>query len=192
MVARRQVNKGDEEMDYLASISIQLAFCRGLRIFSSYSKYLEEVGFTYIDIYSQYRYDTRDLYIDPQFGVFLNIEFSGLFKLNNISNIYSIEIDYNIYKTLYKWNCRLINIDTPEIRTRNLREKVYGKKVRDYLRKKILNKIVTVSCKDFDKYGRLLVEIFYEDENINNWLIDNGYAKIYDGGTKHKWFAEDE
>ena len=93
---------------------------------------------------------------------------------------------------LYKWNCRLINIDTPEIRTRNLREKAYGKKVRDYLRKKILNKIVTVSCKDFDKYGRLLVEIFYEDENINNWLIDNGYAKVYDGGTKHKWFAEDE
>lgn len=93
---------------------------------------------------------------------------------------------------LYKWNCRLINIDTPEIRTRNLREKAYGKKVRDFLRKKILNKIVTVSCKDFDKYGRLLVEIFYEDENINNWLIDNGYAKVYDGGTKHKWFAEDE
>jgi micrococcal nuclease len=93
---------------------------------------------------------------------------------------------------LYKWNCRLINIDTPEIRTRNLKEKAYGKKVRDYLRKKILNKIVTVSCKDFDKYGRLLVEIFYEDENINNWLIDNGYAKVYDGGTKHKWFAEDE
>lgn len=93
---------------------------------------------------------------------------------------------------LYKWNCRLINVDTPEIRTRNLKEKAYGKKVRDYLRKKILNKIVTVSCKDFDKYGRLLVEIFYEDENINNWLIDNGYAKLYDGGTKHKWFAEDE
>jgi len=93
---------------------------------------------------------------------------------------------------LYKWNCRLINIDTPEIRTRNLKEKAYGKKVRDYLRKKILNKIVTVSCKDFDKYGRLLVEIFYEDENINNWLIDNGYAKVYDGGTKHKWFTEDE
>ena len=93
---------------------------------------------------------------------------------------------------LYKWNCRLINIDTPEIRTRNLKEKAYGKKVRDFLRKKILNKIVTVSCKDFDKYGRLLVEIFYEDENINNWLIDNGYAKVYDGGTKHKWFAEDE
>ena len=93
---------------------------------------------------------------------------------------------------LYKWNCRLINVDTPEIRTRNLKEKAYGKKVRDYLRKKILNKIVTVSCKDFDKYGRLLVEIFYEDENINNWLIDNGYAKVYDGGTKHKWFAEDE
>lgn len=44
MVARRQVNKGDEEMDYLASISIQLAFCRGSRLFPNYSKYLEEVN----------------------------------------------------------------------------------------------------------------------------------------------------
>ena len=91
---------------------------------------------------------------------------------------------------LYKWNCRLINVDTPELRTKNLKEKEFGKQVRDYLKEKILNKVVTVTCNDFDKYGRLLVEIHYQEENINNWLIENGYAKQYGGGTKHKWFVD--
>ena len=93
---------------------------------------------------------------------------------------------------LYRWNCRLINVDTPEIRTRNLKEKEYGKQVRDRLREKILNNIVDVHCKDFDKYGRLLVEIFYENVSINNWLIENNYAKVYNGGKKSKWFVEEE
>lgn len=91
---------------------------------------------------------------------------------------------------LYKWNCRLINVDTPEIRTKNTKEKEFGLSVRDNLREKILNKIVDVHCKDFDKYGRLLVEIFYENININNWLIEKNYAKKYDGGKKSQWFTE--
>ena len=92
---------------------------------------------------------------------------------------------------LYRWNCRLINVDTPEIRTRNKKEKEFGKQVRDYLKEKILNKVVIVSCHDFDKYGRLLVEIFINDVSINNWLIEKEYAKKYDGGKKSKWFVEE-
>jgi micrococcal nuclease len=92
---------------------------------------------------------------------------------------------------LYRWNCRLINVDTPEIRTRNKKEKEFGKQVRDFLKDKILNKVVTVSCHDFDKYGRLLVEIFVDDVSINNWLIEKEYAKKYDGGKKSKWFVEE-
>lgn len=98
---------------------------------------------------------------------------------------------------LYRWNCRLINVDTPELRTKNLREKAFGKQVRDALKEKILNKVVTVSCLDFDKYGRLLVEIFMKNNSsddlvsINNWLIENEYAKKYDGGKKSKWFVEE-
>ena len=65
---------------------------------------------------------------------------------------------------LYKWNCRLINVDTPEIRTKNLKEKEFGKLVRNKLREKILEKLVYINCMDFDKYGRLLVEIFEDCE----------------------------
>ena len=93
---------------------------------------------------------------------------------------------------LFRWNCRLANVDTPELRTKNLKEKAFGKSVRDKLREKILNKMINIKCYDFDKYGRLLVELVLEDENINNWLIENEYAKKYDGGKKTKWFTNEE
>ena len=59
--------------------------------------------------------------------------------------------------------------------------------VRNKLREKILNKIVEIKCDEFDKYGRLLITIFYEKENINEWLVKNDYAFEYDGGTKKSW-----
>lgn len=88
-------------------------------------------------------------------------------------------------KTIYKYNIRLSGIDTPEIRTKNLDEKRKGIEIRDLLRKKILNKFITIRCGNFDKYGRLLGDIYDENTiHINQWLIDNGHAYGYDGGTK--------
>jgi micrococcal nuclease len=49
------------------------------------------------------------------------------------------------------------------------------------LRQRILGKVVTIkTSKDKKgKYGRWLGEVFMEEENINQWLITEGYAKEY-------------
>ena len=64
--------------------------------------------------------------------------------------------------------------------------------------------MVMVHCGEFDKYGRLLGQIYLKDEyeqqtggggdsddlqknSINQWLIDNNYAFPYDGGSKKCW-----
>jgi micrococcal nuclease len=86
-----------------------------------------------------------------------------------------------------KWNCRIYGIDTPEIKTKNAEEKKQAIIVRDYLRDKILDKIVTLECMGFDKYGRLLANVFYNDKNIADAMIENNYAKAYFGGTKEKF-----
>jgi endonuclease YncB( thermonuclease family) len=115
-------------------------------------------------------------------------------------------IDDKITSKLYRWNCRINRVDTPELRTKNLKEKQYGYEVRNKLREKILNKMIYVKCLDFDKYGRLLTELYVNNEycydninsetcaekleNISDWLINNEYAKEYFGGTKNKWFVE--
>jgi len=92
---------------------------------------------------------------------------------------------------IYRYNIRLSGIDTPEIRTTNLTEKTMGINVRDILWKKILNRIVVLKCGKFDKYGRILGEVYTTETNsennsksINQWLIDEGMAYTYDGGTK--------
>tara|TARA_Y100000992_G_scaffold188298_1_gene127491 strand:+ start:602 stop:1024 length:423 start_codon:yes stop_codon:yes gene_type:complete len=101
----------------------------------------------------------------------------------------TVKAIFPLHNNLYKWNCRLTGIDTPELRTRCKVEKKYGYEVRDYLRNKILDKVVQIKCGDFDKYGRLLVEIIcIEDKcNINNWLIEKKYAFSYNGGKKKSW-----
>lgn len=101
----------------------------------------------------------------------------------------TVKIVFPLQEKLYKWNCRLAGVDTPELRTRNKLEKAHGYLVRDKLREKILNKVVIVKCFEFDKYGRLLISIYCDDDNVsvNKWLIDNDYAFKYDGGTKKDW-----
>ena len=111
-------------------------------------------------------------------------------KLGKVVSVYdgdTIKIVFPLHDRLYKWNCRLGRVDTPELRTKNELEKKFGYEVRDKLREKILNKLVNVKCGDFDKYGRLLTEIYIEHESVNQWLIDNEYAFEYDGGTKKNW-----
>ena len=83
------------------------------------------------------------------------------------------------FKITFTEKLRLFRIDAPEIRGEQREE---GLIVRDILREKILNKIVTVeTIKDKKgKYGRYLAEIFIDEVNINDWLVYNGYAKYHE------------
>lgn len=87
-----------------------------------------------------------------------------------------------------RWNCRINGIDTPELRTKNIKEKELGITARDYLKTLLNNKTLDITCGSFDKYGRLLIDIYDEDGiSISNKLIEKGYANKYNGGTKKKW-----
>lgn len=70
---------------------------------------------------------------------------------------------------------RLYNLNAPEVRGE---EKAAGIRSRDALREKILGRSVIIcSIKDRKgKYGRYLAEIYLDGENINDWLIENGFA----------------
>ena len=89
----------------------------------------------------------------------------------------------------FKWVIRMMGIDTPEMKTKNLTEKAKAVQSRDFLKGKILDKVVILDCLEFDKYGRLLGNIFLEGEeqSLSQQMIANGHAKAYDGGTKEGW-----
>lgn len=137
-------------------------------------------------------------YSDAEYFTLENQIFSG--KVVKVYDGDTIHIVFPYFGKMYKWSCRLTGIDTPELRTSNEKEKLYGKQVRDALRDKIMDKVVKIKCGEFDKYGRLLGEIFdanCSDEtiqsetsfqkSINYWMIENQYAFYYDGGTKNDW-----
>jgi micrococcal nuclease len=99
----------------------------------------------------------------------------------------TIKVVFPLGGHMYKWNCRISGVDTPELRTRCKLEKQKGYEVRDKLREKILGKVIKIKCDDFDKYGRLLITPIVGEENICEWLVKNEYAFEYDGGTKKSW-----
>lgn len=56
---------------------------------------------------------------------------------------------------------RLSGIDTPEIRTKNLKEKEAGYMVRDWLKTQILGKVVWIHFEKKEKYGRLMLSLIH-------------------------------
>ena len=102
-----------------------------------------------------------------------------------------IDVGFDIW---IKKRIRYSGIDTWESRTRDLAEKAKG------LEAKARNKelLMEVSSKSgyfrlkshgVGKYGRVLGEIFIEDSegkqyNINETLISEGHAYVYEGGKK--------
>ena len=76
----------------------------------------------------------------------------------------SIHIVMHFNGGFTRFPCRLKGIDTAELRSSNSAEKAHAKKARDYLHKRIVNRIVLVHCGAWDKYGRLLVTVFMPND----------------------------
>lgn len=116
-------------------------------------------------------------------GQYYKAKVVSVYDGDTITIIFKYKFDY------VKWKCRLLYVDTPEIKSNCELEKQYAITVRNILRDKILNKTLKIRCGGFDKYGRLLIEIFDDNgiSSINHWLITNNYAFEYDGKTKKSW-----
>lgn len=90
----------------------------------------------------------------------------------------------------FKYNFRINNIDTAEIHSKDNNIKLKGLEAKQFLFNIIFNKIIKATFLNFDKYGRILVELYLPESNdklISDVLIEGGYAKKYNGGTKESW-----
>lgn len=91
---------------------------------------------------------------------------------------------------------RLAGVDTPESRTTDANEKKLGLESKEWLKKRVdgaKDIIIRTELPDStEKYGRIIGHLFINGEEIslNNQMITEGYAWLYDGGTKKKDFEE--
>ena len=102
-----------------------------------------------------------------------------------------IDVGFNIW---FKKRIRFKGLDTWESRTRNLEEKKKGLAAKART-KELLEKVSSksgyfrIKSYGLGKYGRVLADIFIMDKdgkqwNVNETLISEGHAYIYDGGKK--------
>lgn len=86
-----------------------------------------------------------------------------------------------------KQRIRLMGIDTPEVRTRDLKEKYFGVMAKERLKELLSGNIVVVTKKEKGKYGRILGTFYNElNENINQMLVDERLAVEYFGQNKYE------
>ena len=95
-----------------------------------------------------------------------------------------VVLDLGFSVKLHKQRVRLAGIDTPESRTRNLKEKALGLKAKARLQELCVNNFKIQSLGK-GKYGRILGIPYSEDgQSICQILIDEGHAVEYLGGKK--------
>jgi len=92
------------------------------------------------------------------------------------------------FSVSYKSRVRLYGIDTPESRTRNKDEKARGKLASVFLTKAIEladQVVIRTELKDSrGKFGRVLGTVVCDGEDVNQGMVDGGFAVKYYGQSK--------
>jgi micrococcal nuclease len=116
-------------------------------------------------------------------------------KVENIVDGDTIDVLIDLgFDILFQSRVRLAGIDTPESRTKDLKEKALGLESKEYLKKHLKDaKSVVIKTEKMDsseKYGRILGWVYVngETESLNDRMINDGYAWGYLGDTKVKDF----
>ena len=104
-----------------------------------------------------------------------------------------VDIDLGFSTKLTKQRIRMLGIDTPESRTRDLEEKVRGLLSKQYLLDTCpIGSTIRLRSHGKGKFGRILGEIFTPEGevSVNQQMCDEGYAVEYYGGNKDELVAK--
>ena len=91
------------------------------------------------------------------------------------------------FDVLLEARVRMMGIDTPESRTRDLEEKKFGLLAKEYLTDKLDTEDIIVTTEvdnEKGKFGRILGWVWCNGVNINNQMIDEHMAVAYHGQSK--------
>jgi micrococcal nuclease len=117
-------------------------------------------------------------------------------KVENVVDGDTIDVLIDLgFDILFQSRVRLAGIDTPESRTKDLKEKALGLESKEYLKKHLKDaKSVVIKTEKMDsseKYGRILGWVYVNGDTVslNDMMINDGYAWGYMGDTKVKDFV---
>ena len=116
-------------------------------------------------------------------------------KIQRVVDGDTVDISVNLgFDIWHNARVRMMGIDTPESRTRNLEEKALGLASKARLKELLKGKKIKIVCskEGKGKFGRILADVHTIDKegndvNGNNQLIEEGHARPYYGGKKVPW-----
>ena len=97
------------------------------------------------------------------------------------------------FDVLLESRVRMMGIDTPESRTRDLEEKKFGLLAKEYLTMKLEAEDIIITTEvdnEKGKFGRILGTVWAEGININEQMINEHMAVRYHGQAKSDIEAE--
>lgn len=99
-----------------------------------------------------------------------------------------VDIDLGFGMSYKKQRVRMLGIDTPESRTRDLVEKKFGKASKKHLKGILEQGGIELVSHDKGKFGRILGEFFIgnSEVSVNQQMINDHYAVAYTGGNKEE------
>ena len=115
------------------------------------------------------------------------------FKLVKVVDGDTIDVDFDLGFGVWLRNqrIRMMGIDTPESRTRDLEEKKFGLLAKDKLQTLLANGKVLKTFKDGKgKFGRILADVIVYHSAEDRWcgateiMIAQGYGVKYEGQSK--------
>jgi len=87
----------------------------------------------------------------------------------------------------YRMGIRINGIDTPEMRGKCLKEKTLAKEAKQFTVAQLREaKKIDLRNMKRGKYFRIVADVYVDDKNLAQMLIDNNLAVVYDGGRKAK------
>lgn len=104
----------------------------------------------------------------------------------------TITLSTEIWPGLYNIrNVRVVGVDTPELHGTCDTEKLLAVEAKNYTEMLLQEaEDIVVTVYGVGKYGRPLVSIDYDGEDMAEALIEAGLGKKYDGGTRPDWCEE--
>jgi len=121
-------------------------------------------------------------------------------KVINVYDADTVTVVYNINNnptSPFVINVRLSGIDAPEKKTLNDLEKKASYLLTEFVNSKLLNKIINLEIKGWDKYGGRIVGNIslngeFEEKDVSDWLLSKNLVKSFNGKTKKEEWSDKE
>jgi micrococcal nuclease len=90
-----------------------------------------------------------------------------------------LDLGFNLAKK--EVHGRLLGINAPELHAKDENTRFKAEQSKEYLDSRLTGQDVIIRSREVDAFGRILCEIYLADEFINQTVLAEGYAVVFNG-----------